>query len=250
MMSAAPKQRLDQLLVERALCGSREQGKRLIMSGNVVVEGVAQPKPGMRVAGDCGIRIKEQPKYVGRGGLKLEGALHAFGLDPAGKVALDVGASTGGFTDCLLQRGARRVYTLDVGTNQLAWKIRSDERVVARENFNARHLAPGDLPETVDLVVIDVSFISLTLILEPAFSVLREQGDLVCLIKPQFELAREDVGKGGIVREETLRQAAVEKIRGYVTKDLAKQWRGVVPSSISGTDGNQEYLAWLKHKSD
>jgi 23S rRNA (cytidine1920-2'-O)/16S rRNA (cytidine1409-2'-O)-methyltransferase len=249
-MSGTPKLRLDQLLVERALCDSREQGKRLIMSGNVVVEGVAQPKPGMKVAGDCCLRIKDQPKYVGRGGLKLEGALDAFELDPVGKVALDIGASTGGFTDCLLQRGAHRVYTLDVGTNQLAWKIRSDERVVARENFNARHLVPGDLPEKVDLIVIDVSFISLTLILGPAFSVLREQGDLVCLIKPQFELAREDVGKGGIVREESLRQAAVERIHKYVTQDLAKQWREVVPSSISGTDGNQEYLAWLKHKSD
>ncbi len=249
-MSRAAKQRLDQVLVERALCDSREQGKRLILAGKVVVEGVAQPKPGMKVAGDCGIRIKEQPKFVGRGGLKLEGALDAFALDPAGKVALDIGASTGGFTDCLLQRGARRVYTLDVGTNQLAWKIRSDGRVVARENFNARHLVPGDLPEQVDLVVIDVSFISLTLILGPAFSVLRDGGDLVCLIKPQFELAREDVGKGGIVREESLRRAAVDKVRDFTTQDLAKQWREVVPSAISGTDGNQEYLAWLKHKSD
>ncbi len=244
------KQRIDQLLVERGLCDSREQGKRLIMSGNVLVEGLESLKPGQKVAGDCIIRIKERPKYVGRGGLKMEGALDAFALDPAGKVGLDIGASTGGFTDCLLQRGASRVYTLDVGTNQLAWKIRSDPRVVARENFNARHLVPDDLPEKVDIIVIDVSFISLTLILGPAFSVLHEHGDLICLIKPQFELAREDVGKGGIVRDEALREKAVEKIHQFVVKDQAKHWHKIVPSSISGTDGNQEFLAWLKHKLD
>ncbi|MCF6311583.1 MAG: TlyA family RNA methyltransferase [Verrucomicrobiales bacterium] len=248
--SSSAKQRLDQLLMERGLCDSREQGKRLIMSGNVLVEGVESPKPGQKVAGDVVVRIKERPKYVGRGGLKMEGALKDFELDAAGKVALDIGASTGGFTDCLLQLGATRVYTLDVGTNQLAWKIRSDPRVVARENFNARHLQPSDLPEKVDLIVIDVSFISLTLILGPAFSVLREGGDLICLIKPQFELAREDVGKGGIIRDEALRQVAVEKIRRFVTKDLAKDWHKVVPSAISGTDGNQEFLAWLRHKSE
>jgi len=182
--------------------------------------------------------------------LKMEGALAEFELKPEGKVGLDIGASTGGFTDCLLQQGASRVYTLDVGTNQLAWKIRSDPRVVARENFNARHLVPEDLPEKVDIIVIDVSFISLSLILGPAFSVLRAGGDLVCLIKPQFELAREDVGKGGIVRDEALRAKAVDKIHSFVTDDLAKHWHKIVPSSISGTDGNQEYLAWLKHESD
>lgn len=250
MSSSSSKQRLDQLLVERELCDSREQGKRLIMSGNVVVEGIDQPKPGSKVADDSVIRIKDRPKYVGRGGLKLEGALDAFELDPEGKVGLDIGASTGGFTDCLLRRGASRVYTLDVGTNQLAWKIRSDSRVVARENFNARYLTPDDLPEEPDLIVIDVSFISLTLILGPAFSVLRQQGDLICLIKPQFELGREDVGKGGIVRDDVLREVAVNKIRKFVTEDLAKHWHKIVPSPISGTDGNQEYLAWLKHKSD
>ncbi len=250
MSSPSPKLRLDQLLVERDLCDSREQGKRLIMSGNVVVEGVEQPKPGSKIASDSVIRIKERPKFVGRGGLKMEGALQAFGLDPRGKVGLDIGASTGGFTDCLLQGGAKKVYTLDVGTNQLAWKIRSDPRVVARENFNARHLTREDLPEKVDMIVIDVSFISLTLILGPAFKVLREQGDLICLIKPQFELAREDVGKGGIVRDDALREVAVDKIRRFVTEDLAKYWHKIVPSPISGTDGNQEFLAWLKHESD
>ena len=242
--------RLDQLLVERDLCDSREQGKRLIMSGNVVVEGVNQLKPGSRIACDSVIRIKERPKYVGRGGLKMEGALDAFGLNPEGRIGLDIGASTGGFTDCLLQRGAARVYTLDVGTNQLAWKIRSDPRVEARENFNARYLTQDDLPEKVDMIVVDVSFISLTLILGPAFKVLREQGDLICLIKPQLELARGDVGKGGIVRDDALREVAVEKIRKFVTEDLAKHWQKIVPSPISGTDGNQEYLAWLKHKLD
>lgn len=250
MKEVNPKLRIDQLMVERALCDSREQGKRLIMSGNVLVEGVEQPKPGLKVARDTVIRIKERPKYVGRGGLKMEGALDAFDVNPEGMVGLDIGASTGGFTDCLLQRGAVRMYTLDVGTNQLAWKIRSDKRVVARENFNARYLTPDDLPEKVDLIVIDVSFISLTLILGPAFSVLRDRGDLICLIKPQFELAREDVGKGGIIRDDSLREAAVEKIRTFVTEDLAKHWHKIVPSPISGTDGNQEFLAWLKHESD
>ena len=222
----------------------------MIMSGDVAVEGIEHPKPGLKVAGDSVIRVKKRPKYVGRGGFKLEGALDAFDFSPKGKVALDIGASTGGFSDCLLQRGASRIYTLDVGTNQLAWKLRSDERMVVRENFNARYLTPDDLAEEIDLIVVDVSFISLTLILGPAFSVLREQGDLICLIKPQFELAREDVGKGGIVRDEALRQTAVEKIRRFIIEDLAKHWHKIVPSPISGTNGNQEYLAWLKHESD
>lgn len=243
------KVRLDQLLFARGLCESREKARRLILAGEVRVEGVANPKPGLQVAEDVVVAVKEPPKYVGRGGFKLEGALDHFGIDPAGFVVLDIGASTGGFTDCLLQRGAARAYTLDVGTNQLAWKIRSDPRVIAREQFNARHLVAEDLPEMVDLIVIDVSFISLTLILGPAFSVLKPGGAVVCLIKPQFELSRDQVGKGGIVRKEELRRAAVEKIRHHAETELAKQWHGVVPSPISGADGNQEYLAWLGNPS-
>ena len=242
------KSRLDQALVARGLCDSRELAKRLILAGQVVVEGIDRPKPGQSVTDDHVIRVKEMPKYVGRGGLKLEGALDAFGVDPTGRTALDIGASTGGFTDCLLQRGAAKVFAFDVGTNQLAWKIRSDERVVSREGFNARYLAIDDVEGVpVDLIVIDVSFISLTKILPAAFSVLASDGDLICLIKPQFELRREQVGKGGIVRDPELRQEAVGKIREFATGELAKDWRDLVESPISGTDGNVEFLAWLRH---
>jgi 23S rRNA (cytidine1920-2'-O)/16S rRNA (cytidine1409-2'-O)-methyltransferase len=241
------KIRLDQALVARGLCESREQAKRLILAGQVTVEGVGNPKPGLSIDEDREIRVKEMPKYVGRGGLKLEGALDAFGIDPAGMVGLDIGASTGGFTDCLLQRGAAKVFAYDVGTNQLAWKLRSDPRVISREGFNVRHMVPDDVGEAVDVIVIDVSFISLTKILPAAFSVLKPGGDLVCLIKPQFELRREQIGKGGIVREPALRDEAVARIRNFVTDELAKDWRGLVESPISGTDGNVEFLAWLRH---
>ena len=242
------KTRLDQALVARGLCDSRELAKRLILAGKVVVEGMDRPKPGASVSDDAEIRVKDQPKYVGRGGLKLEGALEHFGIEVAGRIGLDIGASTGGFTDCLLQRGARRVMAFDVGTNQLAYKLRSDPRVFCRERFNARYLKSEDLEETPDIIVIDVSFISLTKILGPAFSVLRPEGEIVCLIKPQFELQRNQVGKGGIVRDPELHREAVAKIRRFVTGDLAKEWRGVMESPISGTDGNIEYLAWLSHR--
>lgn len=242
------KERLDQIILNRGLSDSREKAKRLILAGEVRVEGMdGLLKPGQKIASDAEVIIKNRPKYVGRGGLKLDRALDEFQIDPDGKVALDAGASTGGFTDCLLQRGAAKVYAYDVGKNQLAWKIRSDSRVVSREGFNIRHMMPDDLPEQVDLVVIDVSFISLTLILGPVFSVLKEDGEVVCLIKPQFELKREQVGKGGIVRETELHQEAVSKIKNFVTNNLEKDWHGVVESPISGTDGNIEFLAWLKH---
>lgn len=243
-----PKERLDQAMHRRGLCESREMAKRLILAGEVRVEGQeGNLKPGLRIDSEARIDVAARPKYVGRGGLKLEGALDAFGIGVAGKTALDAGASTGGFTDCLLQRGAVKVHAYDVGTNQLAWKLRSDPRVVSREGFNLRHLRAEDLGETVDLVVIDVSFISLTLILGPVFEVLAPAGDLVCLVKPQFELKREQIGKGGIVRDPSLHAEAVEKVRRFSVDELGKDWRGVVPSPISGTDGNQEFLAWLRH---
>lgn len=222
--------------------------KRLILAGEVRVEGVdGNLKPGQKIEEDAEIILKSKPKYVSRGGLKLEKALDEFGIEIDGLVMLDAGASTGGFTDCALQRGAKRVYAYDVGKNQLAWKIRSDERVVSREGINIRHMTEDDLPEKVDLVVIDVSFISLTLILPPVFSVLKPEGAVVCLIKPQFELKREQIGKGGIVRDEELHEEAVEKIRSFVLNDLGKSWHGLTQSPISGTDGNIEFLAWLKH---
>ncbi len=222
--------------------------KRLILAGEVLVDGHGDLfKPGQKVADDVEIVVKSRPKYVGRGGLKLERALDEFGIDPAGKTVLDAGASTGGFTDCVLQRGAIKVYAFDVGTNQLAWKLRNDPRVESREGFNIRHMVPEDIPELVDLVVIDVSFISLTKILGPVFSVLEAGGNVVCLIKPQFELEREQIGKGGIVRDPGLHEEAVRKIRQFVTGELGKSWQAVTQSPISGTDGNIEFLAWLTH---
>ena len=243
------KRRLDQLLVELGHCESREKAKRLVLAGSVRVSGYEKLKPGQTIPVDAEITVKDPPRFVGRGGYKIEHALAHFGVDPKGRIAADIGASTGGFTDCLLQQGAQKVYTFDVGTNQLVWKLRSDPRVVAREKINCRHLSADDIPELVDLVVIDVSFISLTLILGPAFSILMPGGDLLCLIKPQFELARDQVGKGGIVRDDSLREQAPEKIQQFVTNELAKDWRGLTDSPISGTDGNHEYLAWLKNTS-
>jgi len=243
-----PKERLDQVMFRRGLCDSRETAKRLILAGEVRVAGhEGNLKPGLKVDEDTPIEVKNRPKYVSRGGLKLEKALDEFGIEVGGKVVLDAGSSTGGFTDCVLQRGAARVHALDVGTNQLAWKLRSDPRVFSREGFNLRHLRPSDLPESVDLVVVDVSFISLTLILGPVFGVLKPGGDVVCLIKPQFELRKEQIGKGGIVRDPVLHGEAVEKIRTHVVDTLGKSWHGLVPSPISGTDGNTEFLAWLRH---
>ena len=222
--------------------------KRLILAGEVRVEGLqGNLKPGQKVEEDAEVVIKNRPRYVSRGGLKIEKAIEHFEISPSGKVVLDAGASTGGFTDCVLQHGAEKVYAFDVGKNQLAWKIRQDPRVVSREGFNIRHMEPSDLPEAVDLIVIDVSFISLTLILGPVFDVLKPDGDVLCLIKPQFELRKEQVGKGGIVRERSLHEEAVEKIRSFVVDEMGKSWQGFTESPINGTDGNVEFLAWLKH---
>lgn len=236
--------RLDMLLVEKGLTETREQARRLILAGEVFVGGHVVDKPGRKVAADAELRVREKCPYVGRGGVKLAGALDAFGMDVAGRVCMDVGASTGGFTDCLLQHGAARVYCFDVGTNQLAWKIRSDARVVAREKFNARNLRPDDVGEPVDLAVADLSFISLTKVLPAVFGVMRPGGELVVLIKPQFELTRDEVGRGGIVACDEARQRAVEKIRVFV-RESGNLWHNVVASPIAGSDGNQEYFAWI-----
>lgn len=239
------KQRLDQLLVSRSLCASREQGKRLILAGEVLVNEEPVTKAGQLVADDAVIRIKQPPKYVSRGGFKLEGALAHFGISVEGKVCFDVGSSTGGFTDCLLQHGAAKVFAFDVGTNQLVWKLRSDPRVVSRENYNVRHLKPEDIGEEVDFIVADVSFISLTLVLPPAFQVLRNGGQAAVLIKPQFELSREEIGRGGIVRDPALHEKACHKIETFVKAQPGWQWLGRMESPIQGTDGNREYLAWI-----
>ena len=238
-------ERVDVLLVEKGLCESREQAKRLILAGEVRIGDRVIDKPGQKLAEDSALEVREKPKFVGRGGIKLEGALEAFGIDPTGWVCIDVGASTGGFTDCLLQHGAAKVHAVDVGTNQLVWKLRNDPRVVVKEQFNARHMVPEDLGEKVRLAVMDLSFISLTKVLPAVFSVLDDEGGVVCLIKPQFELDREDISKGGIVRDPALHERAVEKIRRFVVDECRREWRGLIASPITGTDGNQEFLAWI-----
>ena len=250
-MKSSAKTRLDVLLVQRGLFDSREKAQRAILAGVVFVNGQRADKSGSQVAADGGIEVKQRDRYVSRGGLKLEGALDAFAVDPTGWVCVDIGASTGGFTDCLLQRGAARVHAWDVGHGQMDWKIRSDPRVVVREKFNVRHLTMEDLPEPVSLGVIDVSFISLTMILPAICAVMAgcaEGGTIIALIKPQFELGRGEVGRGGIVRDEELHGRAVEKIRLFVEMHLPTwRWTGVIDSPILGTEGNKEFLACLRN---
>lgn len=239
------KERLDVLLVQRGLCPSREKAQRVIMAGGVFSGGTRLDKASQQLSNDTPLEVREADRYVGRGGHKLQAALTHFAIDPSGLVCLDVGASTGGFTDCLLQHGAARVYALDVGHGQLDWKIRNDPRVVVMEHCNARHLQPGDLPEKASLVVADVSFISLTLVLPPAAGVLTDGGVILALIKPQFELSRAEVGRGGVVRDEALRDKAVEKIRGFAA-GAGWTWGGVVASPLAGADGNREFLGLLR----
>lgn len=201
------------------------------------------------MAGDSLLEVIRKPRYVGRGGLKLEGALEGFGIHPAGWTCLDVGASTGGFTDCLLQHGASKVHAIDVGTNQLVWKLREDPRVVVKEKFNARYLTPEDLGEKVRLAVMDLSFISLTKVLPAVFTVLQDEGEVICLIKPQFELEKDLVSKGGIVRDPALHLQAVEKIRKFCEQEMSTAWLGLMESPITGMDGNREFLVWLRKSS-
>ena len=215
------------------------------MAGLVTVNGQRASKPGTSVATDVTIEIAAPEKYVGRGGYKLEAALDAFAINPQGRVCLDVGASTGGFTDCLLQRGAVRVHAIDVGHNQLDWKIRDHERVVVKEGLNARHLTFEDLGEHVSLCVADVSFISLTLILPAVFPLLTSDADVVVLIKPQFELSAAEVGRGGVVRDTASRERARDRIRAFVEEN-GWHWCGCIDSPIAGREGNIEYLTHLK----
>ena len=246
----AMKARLDQLLVARGLYESREKAQRAIMAGEVKVDGRVVDKAGTKVAEDTPIEVKAPEKYVGRGGFKLEGALREFRIEPAGWTCLDIGASTGGFTDCLLQHGAAKVWAIDVGHDQLAWRIRSDPRVEVREGLNARYLSRDDIPELFELIVIDVSFISLTLILPPAVSLLKPGGVILPLIKPQFELRREQVARGGVVREPALHAEAVERVRKFVAAELGTvEWCGVIESPLKGGEGNTEFLAWLRAQS-
>jgi len=242
----ADKVRLDQLLVARGFFPSREKAQRAIMARDVSIGEVIVDKPGTRVGADAAITVKAAAKYVGRGGLKLEAALAHFAIDPNGAICLDIGASTGGFTDCLLQHGAASVWAIDVGHGQLDWKIRSDPRVIVREKLNARNLTRDDIPDPIALCVIDVSFISLSLILPPAAALLSNGGVIIPLIKPQFELRKEQVGRGGVVRDPALHAEAVEKIRTVAAGLPQLHWEGMIESPILGGDGNKEFLACLR----
>lgn len=240
---AKDKERLDVLLVERGLVETRARARAHIMAGEVTVDGVRVDKAGTQISRSAQIELATPMPYASRGGYKLAGALEQFGLDVVDRVAADIGACTGGFTDVLLQRGAARVYAIDVGQGQLVWKLRQDERVVVMERTNARYL--DSLLEPVGLVVIDVSFISLRLILPAVRKWLSADADVVALIKPQFEAGPESVGKGGIVRDAAVRRAVLEDLLGWAN-DQGWSVNGLIQSPIQGTDGNIEYLAWLR----
>ena len=239
---AGSRQRLDLLLVERGLAESRERAQALILAGQVEVEGRPAAKAGDRVDPSAAIRVRgpDHP-YVGRGGVKLAGALDHFRVDPRDRIALDVGASTGGFTDCLLQRGARRVYALDVGSGQIHYRLRKDPRVVVMEKINARSLPPGLIPEPVSLATVDVSFISLRMILPSLPPVLAEDADLLALVKPQFEVGRREVGRGGLVRDPELHRRVIAEILS-AGEALGLAPRGVCLSPLPGAEGNREYF--------
>lgn len=242
--------RLDQRVIQLGLVESREKAQRLILAGHVKVNDRVETKSSHLVPEEAVVALVEQERFVGRGGEKLEEAFLRFDLDVHGKVCLDVGASTGGFTDCLLQHGAARVYALDVGKGQIHSKLRSNARVVVMDGMNARYLTPANLPEVPAFVTIDVSFISLTKILPAVTQLLANGGCIVSLIKPQFEAGREQVGKGGVVRSEAVRDEVVERVRLFGTGELGLNWLGVCPSPIKGPAGNVEFLAcWEKVRS-
>lgn len=245
MAEKVEKERLDVLLVQLGLANSRELAKAYIMAGNVYVDGQKEDKAGTKVAVNADIEVKgSQMKYVSRGGYKLEKAINEFGVELEGKICLDIGASTGGFTDCMLQNGAKKVYAIDVGYGQFAWKLRNDERVVCLEKTNVRYVTHEQVPDEGDFASIDVSFISLTKVLPAVLGVLGPNGQLVCLIKPQFEAGREKVGKKGVVRDINVHKEVIEMIVNYVcTQNL-----GILAldfSPIKGPEGNIEYLIYL-----
>lgn len=251
------KRRLDMILVERALAESRTRAQALVMEGKVRVAGQTERKPSRLVDDGVPVEVEAPPRFVSRGGEKLEGAFALWGaetgdrgarLSAEGKICLDVGSSTGGFTDCLLQHGAEKVMAVDVGTNQLAYKIRTDPRVWARENYNARFMKPEDLPDIPALAVTDVSFISLRLILPPICGVLRGGGEIVALIKPQFEVGKGNA-PGGLVRDESLRLAARDGIVRFASEELGLELLGLAESPIRGREmGNVEYLSWWRRR--
>jgi 23S rRNA (cytidine1920-2'-O)/16S rRNA (cytidine1409-2'-O)-methyltransferase len=241
-MKAATK-RLDQLLVERGLVDSRTRAQGLVLAGAVWSEGRRLDKPGAKLAADVPLEVKSRDHpFVSRGGLKLDHALGHFGIDVAGRTALDIGASTGGFTDVLLRRGARRVYAVDVGYGQLAWSLRQDPRVIVRERLNARHLTQGDVPEPVEVIVSDASFIGLETVLPAALALAAPGADLVALIKPQFEVGKGGVGKGGVVRDPALHQEVCARIEAWLSARPGWRVAGITSSPITGPEGNREFL--------
>ncbi len=239
------KERLDKLVLAAGLADTREKARTMIMEGLILVNGQREDKPGSMFKEDVTITAKEGGlKYVSRGGLKLEKAMQEFGLDLTGLTCMDVGASTGGFTDCMLQNGAKKVYSVDVGYGQFAWKLRQDERVVCLEKTNIRYADKTIIPEDIDFSSIDVSFISLTLVLTPVKALLAEQASLVCLIKPQFEAGREKVGKKGVVRDPAVHEEVIVKVIDHA-KELGFFIRGLTFSPVKGPEGNIEYLLYI-----
>ena len=240
------KKRLDILVTERGLVESREKAKTLIMAGQVYVDGQKADKPGDTFSEDAAVEVRGKGlPYVSRGGLKLEKAMREFGLQLQGRTCMDIGASTGGFTDCMLQNGAQRVYSVDVGYGQLAWSLRTDPRVVNLERTNARYLTQEQVPEEIGFFSVDVSFISLTLILPAVRPLLAEHGQAVCLIKPQFEAGREKVGKKGVVRDKAVHEEVIEKIRSFALEN-GFSVLGLTFSPVKGPEGNIEYLIYLE----
>jgi 23S rRNA (cytidine1920-2'-O)/16S rRNA (cytidine1409-2'-O)-methyltransferase len=242
MTTAMSKHRLDHLVVERGLADSREKAQALILAGQVIVNGQKATKPGHSIADDARIEVLERMPYVSRGGYKLAAALDHFSIEVTGLTCLDVGASTGGFTDCLLQRGAAKVWAIDVGHGQFDWKLRNDPRVVVQEAVNARYLQPADYPVKFDLAVCDASFISTTLLIPAFVPLLAAPRRIIVLVKPQFEVGRGEIGKGGIVRDPLLHEAACERVRNAVKAQGLDS--AIIPSPILGTEGNREFLLY------
>ncbi len=238
------KIRLDNLLVEKGLVESREKAKALILEGNVLVNDIKAQKPGTFIPPDASLKILQKMPYVSRGGLKLEAALKNLNIDVQGKVAMDVGASTGGFTDCLLQHGAKKVYAVDVGYGQLAWELRNNPDVVVLEKTNIRYLAKDAVTEKIDICTIDVSFISLLKVIPKVLEFLSPSGEIIALIKPQFEVGKKDVSKGGVVKDETKRLDVIEKI-SREAQDMGFDVKGIIKSPLTGPKGNIEYFIHL-----
>lgn len=247
-MPSTQRQRLDLLLVERGLFATRAQAQRAILAGQILVAGQVVDKPGAQVSSEALIEVKASPRYVSQGGRKLERALRAFHLDVTDKVCLDIGASTGGFTDCLLQHGARKVYAVDVGKGQLDWKLRQDSRVVVLEEINARYLKLAQIGELVDLVTVDVSFISLKLVLPPLRAIVKPGGDLITLVKPQFEAGREHVKRGGVVKDPDIHRRVLEGLSRFMTDELRLSVVNATYSPIKGPAGNIEFFLYVKNE--